>query len=124
MNCQCSPRAVHALVEPMRRVRSGGAPTARERHAPSSSTDEADPFSFESHLPSWGSCLRLPRRFTGFLTTLATPLSSDPLEGRPCSIAERSLYSGKVLSHEAVPGEVDARRAGGSVGPAVKREGG
>src|ERR1700730_12079947 len=84
MSCQRSPPLVHAPVQPTRLVRSGCAPTAPERHAPSSSMDEVDPSSFESHLPSWGSCLRLPRRFTGFLTALATPLSSDPLGGYCC----------------------------------------
>ena len=70
---------LRALVQPTLLAHSGCAPTAPKRHAPSSSTNEADPSWFDSHLPSWGSGLRLPRRFTGFLTTLATPLSSDPL---------------------------------------------
>src|ERR1700730_13790896 len=98
MSCQRSPPLVHAPVQPTRLVRSGCAPTAPERHAPSSSTDAADPSSFESHLPSWGSCLRLPRRVTGFLTTLATPLSSDPLVITPLASTEAATpYSGAIL---------------------------
>src|SRR5690348_9920154 len=40
---------------------------------------EVDPSLVDSPLPSSGSSLRLPRRFTGFRTPLATPVSSDPL---------------------------------------------
>src|SRR6266508_3810096 len=60
-------------------VHSGCVPTVPAIGVPNSSAAEADPSWFDSQLPSWGSSLRLPRRFTGLCTTLASPASSDPL---------------------------------------------
>src|SRR6266540_3040254 len=62
-------------------VHSGCVPTVPAIGVPNSSAAEADPSWFDSQLPSWGSSLRLPRRFTGLCATLASPVSSDPLSG-------------------------------------------
>jgi chromate transporter len=52
------------------------------------------------------------------------PTALVGLVDRHGSIAEKGIGSGKVLGHEAIPGEANARRAGAAVGDAVEREGG
>src|SRR5438874_13438456 len=102
MSRRRSRPAAHALCPPTTPVRCGCALAAPAHAARSWSTNEADLSG--ARLPSSGSASRLPRRFTGLSITMASPVSSDPLEA--LGEFEELLRKGEDAVMEAAADEV------------------